>query len=372
MTDLGTADMAMSADENGLLAPVSARQDLGSFGTPRGQEGRARDDRRSTVGVIGAGKVGAAVANALALMRSCERIVLYNRGLARAEGQTWDISDGTALVHEIEVLATDDWNDLAGVEVVVVTVGQSIDPGESRLEIDGNDGLVRHVIARLDEVAPDAVVVIVSNPVDVLTRLAIECSSRPWQRIFGSGTVLDGARLRRSLGSALEVDPQSVHVHVLGEHGDSSVIAWSVAAIGPIPLETFPHPQSSRLDDVKQRCLRQMRRRGVHDILTRKGYTDAGIAAVVCRLVQAVLRNERRILTVSTRALPDYEIGEHVVLGLPCVVGRNGIVQRLPLKLDAEEQRLLARSAAILDQAYERLARFPRWPNGSLADGERS
>jgi L-lactate dehydrogenase len=357
MTDLGSADMATSTHENEPLVPASARQDVGSFGAPQGQRAGARSDDRSTVGVIGAGKVGAAVANALALMRSCDRIVLYNRGLARAEGQAWDISDGTALLHEIELLATDDWNDLAGVDVAIVTLGQSNHPGESRLEIDGNDALIRHVMERLDEVAPDAVVVIVSNPVDVLTRLAIECSSRPWQRIFGSGTVLDGARLRRSLGSTLGVDPQSVHVPVLGEHGDSSVIAWSAAAIGPIPLKAFPHPKAFRLDDVKQRCLTQMRRRGVHDILTRKGYTDAGIAAVVCRLVEAVLRNERRIFTASTRALPEYHIGEHVVLGLPCVLGRDGIMQRLPLTLDAEEQRLLARSAAILEGAYESLAR---------------
>jgi len=348
MTDLESADMATSAHVNQLLAPVSVRQDFGSLSTPQGQGGRARSDSRSTVGVIGAGKVGAAVANALALVRSCDRIVLYNRGLARAEGQAWDISDGTALLHEIELLATDDWDDLVGVDVAVVTVGQSIHPGESRLQIDGNDAVIRHVMERLDEVAPGAVVVMVSNPVDVLTRLAIDCSSRPWQRIFGSGTVLDGARLRRSLGSTLGVDPQSVHVPVLGEHGDSSVIAWSVAAIGPVPLEAFPYPQASRLEDVKQRCLTQMRRRGVHDIFTRKGYTDAGIAAVVCRLVEAVLRNERRIFTVSTRALPEYQIGEHVVLGVPSVVGRDGILQRLPLKLDAEEQRLLVRSAATL------------------------
>jgi L-lactate dehydrogenase len=302
--------------------------------------------------------VGAAIGNDLAVLGACRRIVLYNRGLARAEGVAYDIADATALLGDVEVIGTDDWGDLIDADVVVVTVGHSIRPGESRLEIGGNDDLIRHVVARLDEVAPAAVVLIVSNPVDVLTRLALDCSRRPWQRVFGAGTVLDSARLRRSLATLLGVDPQNTHLHVLGEHGDSSLIAWSVATIGPVALTSFPLPEGETLTELKERCLFRTRRRGGAEIIARKGYTDDGIAAAVVRIVQAVLRDERRIFPVSTRALGDYGVGEDAVFGLPCVIGSQGLVRRLPLALDAEETALLQRSAAILNAAYEPLAAY--------------
>jgi L-lactate dehydrogenase len=312
--------------------------------------------RRSTVAVVGAGHVGAAVANDLAVLGVCQRIVLCNRGRPRAEGIAYDIADATAVFGDVEVTGTSDWEAIAGADVAVVTVGHSIRVGKSRLEIAGNDQLIREVVARLDEVAPDAIVLMVSNPVDVLTRLGLDCSLRPWQRVFGAGTVLDSARLRRSLATLLGVDPQNTHLHVLGEHGDSSLIAWSAATIGPVPLASFPLPEGETLAELKERCLFRTRRRGGADIIARKGYTDDGIAAVVCRLVQAVFRDERRIFSVSTRALADYGLGEEVVLGLPCVIGRAGIVRRLPLALDADEKALLERSAAILNAAYEPLA----------------
>jgi L-lactate dehydrogenase len=300
--------------------------------------------------------VGAAVANDLALLGVCERIVLYNRGLPRAEGIAYDVADATALLGDVEVTSTNEWEALSGADVAVVTVGHSIRVGESRLEIAANDQLIGEVIAQLDEVAPEAILLIVSNPVDVLTRLALDCSLRPWQRVFGAGTVLDSARLRRSLATLLGVDPQNTHLHVLGEHGDSSLIAWSAATIGPVPLASFPLPEGETLAELKERCLFRTRRRGGAEIIARKGYTDDGIAAVVCRLVEAVLGDQRRIFSVSTRALVDYGVGEEVVLGLPCVIGRGGIVRRLPLALDAEERALLERSAAILNAAYEPLA----------------
>jgi malate/lactate dehydrogenase len=145
------------------------------------------------VGVIGAGHVGASVANALALLGMTNRVVLDDRHLARAEGEAWDIADGTPLLRNVEVVATDNWHELSGVRVVVVTVGTQLRPGQSRLE-ERNGDLIPAVIERLDAVAPAAVVVIVSNPVDVMTRIAQEASSRPWQLILGTGTVLDTRR----------------------------------------------------------------------------------------------------------------------------------------------------------------------------------
>ena len=205
------------------------------------------------VAVIGAGNVGAAVANSLILLGVGDRTVLYDRQLARAEGEAWDIADGTPMVRGIEIVGTDDWQDVRGARVVVVTVGTLMHPGGSRLD-ERNGDLLRDVIEQLDSVAPDAVVVVVTNPVDVMTRIAQEASARPWHRIIGTGTVLDTARLRHGLARRLGVDAQNAHVHVIGEHGDSSFPAWSSAAIGPVPLAAFPLPPGEDLEELQADC----------------------------------------------------------------------------------------------------------------------
>jgi L-lactate dehydrogenase len=302
------------------------------------------------VAVIGAGNVGAAVANSLVLLGVCDRTVLYDRRLDRAQGEAWDIADGTPMLGGMEIVATDDWQDLRGAGVVVVTVGTLMRPGQSRLD-ERNGDLLRGVIEDLDSVAPDAVVVIVTNPVDVMTRIAQEASARPWQRILGTGTVLDSARLRQGLARRLGVDSQNAHVHVIGEHGDSSFPAWSSATIGPVPLAAFPLPDAEDLEELRADCAARTRRRGL-DVLTRKGHTSSGIAVAVSRIVESVLRDRGRIYTVSTRALADYGVGEEVVLSLPCVVGRDGVTRRLPLALDREERRKLERAAHVLEAAY--------------------
>jgi L-lactate dehydrogenase len=314
--------------------------------------------RAATVAVVGAGHVGAAVTTTLALRASADRVVLYNRRLSRAEGEVWDLADAAPLLHDVQLVATDDWRDVAGADAVVVTAGRLVRAGQSRLDED-NGPLIRDVMARLDAVAPDAVVLIVTNPVDVMTRLAQDSSARAPHLVLGAGTVLDAARLRHGLAAVLGVDPHNTHVHVLGEHGDRSFVAWSSATVGPVPLASFPLPPAMRLRDVQESLAARMRRRGPVDILTRKGHTSAGIAAAASRILESVLRDQRRIFTVSARALPEYGIGERVVLGLPSVVGRQGVVSRLPLALDAAEQRLLERSAAVVEAAYERLAAAP-------------
>jgi L-lactate dehydrogenase len=278
-------------------------------------------------------------------------VVLYDRRAHRAEGEAWDIADGTPLLGSAEVIATDDWQDLAGVDVAVVTVGGLFKPGQSRLD-EHNGNLIRAVMEYLDDVAPDAVVVIVSNPVDVLTRIAQDSSARPWHKIIGAGTVLDTARLQHSLGELLGVAGQDVHVHVIGEHGDSSFPAWSSATVGPVPLASFPLPPTHDLAAIESECAERTRRRGPDDILARKGHTDAGVAVAVTRIVESVLRDQRRIYTVSTRALPEYGVGE-AVLSLPSVIGRGGVLRRLPLALNAAEQHMLERSASVLEAAYQ-------------------
>jgi L-lactate dehydrogenase len=305
----------------------------------------------SKVSVVGAGNVGAAVANALVLLRGCDRVVLYDRNLARAEGEAWDIADAVPLLAEMVIAPTADLADLAGSQAVIVTVGAASRPGQSRLDLlSANAGIIAAVVGELDRVAPEAVVIIVSNPVDVLTRVAIETSSRPAHLILGSGTVLDGARLRQRLGRLLGVEKEDVHAYVIGEHGDSSFPVWSSAAVGAIRLADFELPGGTSLARLQQELTTATRERALR-ILDRKGYTSYGVAGAVARIVRSVVRDEKRIFMVSVRAAQEYGIGE-VALGLPCVIGGAGVERQLRLTLTEDEQRLLQRSAAILDDAY--------------------
>lgn len=310
---------------------------------------------KSKVGVVGAGNVGAAVANALVLLRKCITVVLYDRTLSKAEGQAWDIEDAIPLLEEMDVLPSNQYEDLADCDVIVVTVGVQQKEGQTRLDILGeNAEILRSTLKELDRVAPNAIMIIVSNPVDVLTRIAIASSSRDQNLILGSGTVLDTARLRYQLGKRLNVDKQDVHVYVIGEHGDSELTVWSSAFIGAIPLDEFPIPPMTSLENIKQEYAELTRKRG-KAIGERKKGTNYGIATVVCQLVDTILRDEKKIFTVSVKADSNYGVGSEVVLGLPCIIGKHGIERQLLLPRNALEQRQLEESTAILNEAYDSL-----------------
>jgi len=309
----------------------------------------------STVSVVGAGHVGATVANALVLLRVCDQVVLHDRDPALAEGEAWDIADTVPLLSQMVVTPAAGYADLAGSDVVVITAGVTLGPGQTRLDLLGaNASTIVDIVGELDRVCPGAVVILVTNPVDVLTRIAIEASARPAHLILGCGTVLDGARLRHRLGELLDVERESVHAYVIGEHGDSSFPVWSSATVGVIRLEQFDLPEGRSWPQVKDELTDITRRRGrsIHD---RKGFTSYGVAAAVARIVRAVTRNEKRIFMVSALAAPQYGIGP-VVLGLPCVIGATGVDRQLLLTLSAEENQMLQRSAAILDRAYRSLS----------------
>lgn len=311
--------------------------------------------KTSKVAVVGAGSVGAAVANALVLLRKCVTVVLFDRTLSKAEGQAWDIDDATPLLGEMEVLASDRYEDLADADVVVVTVGVQPKSGQTRLDVlSQNAEIIRQVIKEIDSVAPNAIIIIVSNPVDVLTRVAIATSTRPENLIFGSGTVLDTVRLKYQLGKRLKVDKQDIHVYAIAEHGDSEFVVWSCALIGGIPLADFPLPEDTSLAQIQAEYAQLTRQRG-YAISERKGNTSYGIAAVVAQLVEAILRDEKRIFTVSARANSGYGIGSEVVLGLPCIIGKQGVENQLMLSRNPHEQSLLEKSAEQLNQAYHSL-----------------
>jgi L-lactate dehydrogenase len=262
----------------------------------------------------------------------------------------------------MEVTPASGYADLGGSDVVVVTAGVTLGPGQSRLDLLGaNADTIAGIVGELDRVCPGAVVVLVTNPVDVLTRIAIETSARPAHLILGCGTVLDGARLRQRLGELLDVERESVHAYVIGEHGDSSFPVWSSATVGAIRLEQFGLPDGRSWPQVKGELAAVTRQRGM-SIHERKGFTSYGVAAAVARIVRAVARDEKRIFMVSVLAAKEYGIGP-VVLGLPCVIGAAGVDRQLPLAMSAEEHQMLQHSAAILERAYRSL------PAGGTAAG---
>jgi L-lactate dehydrogenase len=309
--------------------------------------------KTSKVGVIGAGNVGADVANALVLLRKCVTVVLFDRTLSKAEGQAWDIEDSIPLLEEMEIIPSNKYEDLADSDVIVVTVGVQQKLGQTRLDtLSDNAEIIRSTMKELDRVAPNSIVLIVSNPVDILTRIAIANSTRAENLIFGSGTVLDTARLRYQLGKRLNVALQDVHVYVIGEHGDSEFVVWSSAFIGGIALTQFPIPEGVTLEQIQEEYTELTRKRG-NSILERKGNTSYGISTVVCQLVDSILRDEKQIFPVSVRADSNYGVGSEVVLGLPCIISSRGIERQLLLPRNAYEQRLLEESASKLNEAYK-------------------
>lgn len=306
----------------------------------------------SKIGIIGAGNVGAAIANALVLRNIGRELVLFNRDINKAVAEAMDIDDTIPLLSEMQITATDDYKDLSDCYIIAVTVGARQKEGESRLELLGrNAQITRNVMKSLDEHAPEAIVMIVSNPVDILTRIAQESSTRHNKKIFGSGTVLDTSRLRYQIGKELEVNRKNIHIHVVGEHGDSEFAVWSNAFIGSIKLEEFPLPDGVELESLKKNSMQTVRRRA-YEIIERKGYTNFGVAVAVAKIIQSIIKDEKKIFSVCVEANEHYNFTKGLVLSLPCILGAQGVSHRLVLSYNEEEKEKLKMSAKSLDEAY--------------------
>ena len=244
-----------------------------------------------------------------------------------------------------------DHADLAGAGAVIIAAGVSQRPGETRLELlDRNAAVFRAVVPQILAAAPDAILVIATNPVDVMTQVATRISGLPPERVIGSGTILDTARFRALLGAHLEVSPKSVHAYVLGEHGDSEVLCWSVADVAGIPVDKLARQIGRPLDDEVKAGIDRGVRRAAYRIIEGKGATWYGIAGGLTRIVQSIGGDENSAFTVSM-VTDDVEGVGPIALSLPRIVGRAGVVRTLLPSLDAGERALLRRSAATIEEA---------------------
>jgi L-lactate dehydrogenase len=302
--------------------------------------------QRRVVGVVGAGNVGTAAAYAMFTERVASEIVLVDVNRRRAEGEAMDLAHGQALVGRIDVRAGG-YADLTDAQVVVIAAGVNQAPGESRLALHGrNRAVFREVAAALDQYAPGAVLLVATNPVDLLTHEMQELSRRPRSSIIGTGTLLDTARLRAGLGARYGVSPRSVHAYILGEHGDSEVAIWSNATIGGLPF--WERTVRGRpFDAAAMQALFEEVRSSANRIIERKGYTNLAIGLVIAHLADAILSDQKAVLPVSVRVDGQYGIRD-VCLSLPAVIGIGGVDEIIAPDLSQEEQDALRRSAEVL------------------------
>jgi len=313
------------------------------------------------IGIVGCGMVGSTSAYALVMSGVGREIVLVDLNRRRAEAEANDIYHAVPFANPLTVRAGD-YEDLAGARVVVIAGGVAQKEGETRLQLlQRNAGVFRQIVPAVLLHAPEAVLLVVTNPVDIMTHLAADFAAEfgvPSARVIGSGTTLDTARFRTLLGRHFGVDPHHVHAYVLGEHGDSEVLAWSQVTIAGLSLEEFSKVAGKSLSDVDRAAIDDQVRRAAYHIISGKGATYYGIGSAVARIVDVLLHDQRAILTICTRihGVPDCE---GVTLALPHLVGGGGALATIPLPLNETEHKELRRSAGILCEAIHSIKETP-------------
>lgn len=309
------------------------------------------------IGIVGCGFVGSTAAYSMVLEGVASELVLIdiNRGLARANAE--DILHATPFSSPVRI-TVGDYPDLAGAGLVVLACGVGQKPGETRLQLlERNVRVFRQVTPLVVQYAPESVLLVASNPVDLMTEVVTQISGIDPKRVIGSGTVLDTARFRALLAEHLGVAPHSIHAYVLGEHGDSEVLAWSSAQVGGVPLRDFAEQTGTTItDDIKARIDDRVRN-AAYRIIEGKGATYYGIGAGLSRIAAAIRDDERAVLTLSIRSSGIAGL-EDVSLSLPRIVGAQGILTTLQPALSNEENTKLQASAAVLREAAKQMGLY--------------
>jgi L-lactate dehydrogenase len=305
--------------------------------------------RSNRVAIIGCGHVGATSAYSLLMSGVVEELVLIDKNNDKLLGEVMDLQHAVPLARPARIWAGE-YSDTAGADIAVIAAGVGTIPGETRLDLlDRNVTVIREIMKKLMAAKFDGIVLMTTNPVDILAQVAQEESGLPSEKVIGSGTVLDTARLRAMLGEETGIEARSVHAYIIGEHGNSEVATWCAARVGGLPLVDFCNPNCPDFPAMLERV-----RNAAPEIVRLKGYTSFAAASCVSRICEAILRDERAILPVSTMMRGQYGI-EGVYLSLPCVVGRSGVERIIELPLDDAEREGLLASANLLKTTLKEL-----------------
>ncbi len=294
--------------------------------------------------MIGCGFVGSACVFSLMQSGLFSEIAMIDADNARAEGEALDISHGIPFAKPMKIYAGN-YDDIENASIIIITAGANQKPGETRLDlVHRNVEIFKSILSEIKQRDFKDILLIVSNPVDILTTVAIKLSGLPENRVIGSGTVLDTARLKYSIGEHLNVDSRSVHAFIIGEHGDSEIAAYSSANVSGIPLNKFCEMRGHYNHEKDTDKIAQTVKNSAYEIISRKKATYYGIAMSVKRICEAIVRDEKSILPISSMLHGEYGISD-ISLSMPAIVGKNGVETLVPIQLNDEEAKRLKESA---------------------------
>lgn len=297
------------------------------------------------IGIIGAGSVGATIAYAALIRGVAREISLFDIARTKVEAEVLDLNHGLLFLPQAKVEGSDDVEVLRGADVVVMTAGAKQKPGQTRMDLaEANAQICAKLLPDVMRVAPGALLLMVTNPVDVVTEVARKLTGLPWQRVVGSGTVLDSSRFRYLVAKHCDVAVQNVHAYIAGEHGDSEIPLWASATIGSIPLSQWSVEGHGRLTAADKDAIVKNVKEAAYQVIQGKGATNYAVGLAVCNILEAILHNERRVLPVSGH-LNGFRGMEDVCLSLPRVVGCKGIEAPLPIPMTVDEETGLRESA---------------------------
>jgi L-lactate dehydrogenase len=306
------------------------------------------------VGLIGTGMVGASFAYSLMQRSVADELVLIDADRARAEGEMMDLNHGLPYVRPMRIIAGD-YGDLADADVIVLTAGVGQRPGQTRLELlQTNANIFRQIVPEITAVNKDAIIVVATNPVDILTQISAEIAGLDCRRVLGSGTTLDTARLRYMLGVHYGVDSRSVHAYVVGEHGDSELALWSLANIAGVRLTDFVGANGQGYDQAALDRIFDQTRNAAYEIIKRKKATYYAIGLSLLAIVEAVLRDQHTVMTVSSPLSGQYGVHD-ISISMPTIVGRLGVEEVLNLPLSNAELTAFQASAQTLKEWLSQL-----------------
>lgn len=306
------------------------------------------------IAVIGAGFVGSTTAYTLMISGLVSEIVLVDLNKDKAEGEVMDMNHGMPFVKPVKIY-NGEYSDCKGSDIVVITAGANQKEGETRIDlVKKNTAIFKGIISEIVKYNNDCILLVVTNPVDILTYVTYKLSGFPKNKVIGSGTVLDSARFRYLLGDHTGVDPRNVHAYILGEHGDTEVPTWSLANIAGIPMETYCNDCHGCKEGFSRNEIYENVKNAAYQIIKKKGATYYAVALAVRRIVEAIVRNENSILTVSSLLDGQYGLDD-VCLSVPTVVNSNGIERILNVDLSDKERQLLKKSGESLKDVIKTL-----------------